>query len=253
MQLWRTFLAVTALTLGVSTTRADVVIDDFSVQNPGVVFNLAAPVGSTFSATDSLAGGMTRSVLVTQTANVSSPLIGSQTQVQLGFQSIPGPTVANVNGFSMSTTVNATANGVLTYSYASPLSLTMNGINAIAFTATQSDLFVPYSLTLTGTAGSTTFTGVVPAANVSFPTTVTNAISTSLVASLGDLSSVTLTINQGAGTVQSADLAIADFRLVGTPPQQDPVVPAPPALFLMLAALPALGFRKVRAKLGLAA
>ena len=246
MQMFRSFLAVLAVTMGVSTLRADVIIDDFTVTTPFTSYSLAAPVPSTFSQTDAIGGGITRGVVVTQVVNSSTPLSGDQTSGTLGAGALPA---SLGNGFTMSTTVFATANAVLSYTYSSAADLVTPGATAIQFRTVQSDLNVPYTVSITGSSGTVTVGGLIPASNTSFPATISSPLSSFSGAGLDGVTNVTLSINTGSNAIQSADLALTDLRFVAPPPTS---VPAPAAVFLLLAAAPALGFRSVRSKLGLA-
>jgi hypothetical protein len=232
--LFRATALVAVLALG-GSAKADFIIDDFSVPDSASAYNqLIGQSTSMFSATDTSAPGVTR----TSTATVTADILGGGTaRVRLG-QFTGG------NRFSLSTDDGLTATATLNYSYAAPQDLAAGG-TSVQFTFASADLGVPYSIQLTdgtntATQSGTTTTG---AGTYSFSTASFGGVD------LTAVTGVTLSLNQtqsggGPASVVSADFSLTDVRVLT--PTAAPVIPAPPAAVLVLAALPVLGLARAR-------
>lgn len=232
------FGAAVAATIawGGGAARADLVIDDFTIPNPTPGFVLVPTLGvSTASA--ALPGGVTRTLTVTETANLG----GGETRYRVG-------TVPGVGGRLTLTTGDTTANIRAAYTYSTAQNLSALG-TSLQFTFATADFGVPYSVqvsdgTNTATQSGTTFSG--PGAYSfsigSFGGGVNLSAITSIVLSLNR------NLSTGTGDVTSADFSLSAVEVLG-PTGPPPVVPAPPAAVLALAALPLLGLARVRRSL----
>lgn len=227
----RRLTAIFAVVVGLAVAnpaRADIVIDNFAGPNPGVVFALDAPVGSTFNRTDG-----NRTLLVTQTQNSFG--LPSSTNGIIGQTGVGGRFVLNTN-------TGTTAYASLSYSYASPLNL-MAGGTILNFAFTSTDLNVPFSVTIgDGTSTSTQVGLVTSPTNLSFDLSSFGGVNLDSVSSIKfDLNLNTLT---NASTT-SADFSVANITIT-TP--NVAAVPAPPAFALLLAAAPVVALRRWKAK-----
>ena len=231
-------MAVAAVLFTGTLAKADFVIDTFTAPNPATTYSLSAAVGSTYTQTDSLAGGITRALTVTQTENLLG-LAGSSNGV-IGNTALGGRYVLNTN-------TNTTAWSSLLYTYSAPQNLSVGG-TSVQFTFSSADLNTPFSVKISDGTVTKTQVGVVTSASVGTSYLPMSGFS-------GDgfdashVVSIELQLNRNALTgesTSSADFSLSDVR-VTTPP---PAVPAPPAAVLLLAAAPIVGLirrRKVTA------
>ena len=229
----RTLAAIAALLMVSAFARADVILDDFTSPTPGVEFAISNTNTSPYTITTDLGGGTIR----TATFTVTSPNPAGSFSL-----------VGVVGGGSVDMFFNSTSSGnaVINHVFGTPLDLQGIGGSAGAIRLTTQSIGNPdvaYTLdviTATGTlsaSGSFANSTVFVDRDVAF-----TSLNSSIPGGTGDLSQVTglkLTV-----TGNTAD----DFRLdkiAVTEPQQ---VPAPAGVFLALAALPVLGFRRYFAK-----
>ena len=227
--LLKSVVAVAAVLFTGTIAKADFVIDTFTTPNPATQYSLGAAVGATYSQSNSLPGGITRQLVVTQTANING-FAGSTT----GFIG----TVVSGGRFALSTNAGATAWASLLYTYSTAQNLSVGG-TAVLFTIASADLNTPFSVKISDGSVTKTQVGVVTSSSIG-----TLALPLSGFAGDGfDAShvvSVELQLNRNAVTGAStpeADVTLSDVRIT-TPP----AVPAPPAAFLLLAAAPVIGF-----------
>ncbi len=217
--------AALAVLLAASAARADIILDDFS--DPRTPFTITNPNPNPFTTgpTD-IGGGTVRNATFT----VTSPTPGTDSLV------------GGVGGGTVDIFFNSSSsgNGVIGYTFGTPLDFSAVGgsAGAVRLTTqsqpTSGNPEVAFLLSVQTATGTLSKTG-------SFANSsgfVDQEVALSSLTGTGDLSRVTglsLTVND-----QIAD----DFRLdkiALTQPQQ---VPAPPAAFLALAALPVLGLRR---------
>ena len=221
-----TLVALAVLVAGSTASRADVILDDFSNPHPAAQFLIGSQNANPYTLTTDLGGGTIR----TATFGVTSP-------------NPPGPfsLLGVVGGGSLDLFLDSTSSGYAVIKYALGTPLDLRGIGgssgAIRLTsqsaATVGNPDVPFTLSLFTPTGTLTETG----SFVNSAGFVDQDIAFSGFSGSGDISHVT-GVSLGV-TGHTAD----DFRLdkiALTQPQQ---VPAPPAAFLLLAALPALCLR----------
>ena len=208
--------------------KADFVIDTFNSPNPATPYSLAGPVGSTYSQLDALAGGISRQLVVTQTANTF--LAAGSTSGFIGNTVVGGR-------YALSTNAGATAWASLLYTYASPQNLSVGG-TAVQFTFASADLNTPFSVKISDGTVTKTQVGVVTSSSIGvFHLPLSGFSGDGFDAS--HVVSIELQLNRNAVTGEStpeADLTLSDVR-VTTPA----AVPAPPAVILLLAAAPVVG------------
>ncbi len=233
------YLAVLAIGFGSPAARADFVIDTFTTPSSAVNFSLAGPAGSTYTNTTTLEGGLTRLITVTQTANTFGS--AGATSGLFGQTSVGGR-------FVQSTNAGATAFTSLLYTYATPQDLSASD-TAVRFTFASADLNTPFSVRISDGTTTGTQVGVVTASTLGMFSLPINNFGVDL----NSIRSIELLLNRDANngtSVAEADLTLSDVRITApnaapTPPS----VPAPPALALFAAAVPALGLvRRARRK-----
>ena len=117
---------------------------------------MGAAVGATYTQSNSLPGGITRQLVVTQTANING-FAGASS----GFIG----TVASGGRFALSTNAGATAWASLLYTYATAQNLSVGG-TAVLFTIASADLNTPFSVTLSDGTVAKTQVGVVTSSSV---------------------------------------------------------------------------------------
>jgi len=230
--------ALAAVALTTSVARADIEIDNFSAPDPRVLYSIG-PDANPFVLNTDLGGGLSRTVTMTVTSAVgSNSLVG-----QVG----TGPSGGFLTA-SFDVASQGTAN--IVYSYTTAQNFNPTGTpGSLLFRAAGDNGFgpdIPLNITVTTATGNLEFHGFLPLT----PTVTDLDLAFSTFTGPGDLTQVTgVTINMTGG--QAADLLI-DSIGVRTPPP--PSVPAPPAAFLALAAVPALGlWRKIKARKAAAA
>ncbi|OWK36320.1 hypothetical protein [Fimbriiglobus ruber] len=221
-----------ALGLTGTAARADFVIDDFStpVTSTGYI-QLAAGVGATSArGPETTAAGVTRNILVTQTQSDGS--VGG-TEWKVG-----GGTL------SLATAPLTTANVDVTYTYSAPQNLSTAG-TSLSVTFPFADLGnIPYVVTIGDGTNTATQSGAITAGG----NTYTLSLSGFTGVDLTHVTSIELLVNGGASPQISADFQISNVSV--NTPNAPPSAPAPPAVVLMLAGVPALGLaRAVRRKL----
>ena len=214
-----------------SAARADFVIDDFNTPTSPLQYSLAGAVGSTFTDSTTLSPGLVRDLTVTQETNPSG--LGNKTNGTIGG-----------GAFDLATAANTTSFASLLYTYSTAQNLSAGG-TAVQFTFGFADLNTPFSVRIKDSSGaSANRTGTVTNATAGTFTLDLNGFGVDL----ASVSSIELLLNRNVNTgasTTSADLTLTDVRIT-TPPVTDlpPAVPAPPALALFAAALPALGLAR---------
>lgn len=231
----RAVVALAALVVGsVSQAKADFTLDNFSQPNPGVFYQIAALNANPYTLVTDLGVQPTIGVSVTRTGMVS---------VTSGLSPNAASGTIGAGGFEVSTAAASTAIATLSYTFSSVANFTATGVNALSVNFSSSDLGVPYSFRITDGTNTSTISGLATAGAGTY--------TTSLSAFSGvDLTAVTgfdVLLNQDVSGVTpskaSADFVIGNVSVVqSVPPTND--VPAPPAAFLALAALPILGLRR---------
>jgi hypothetical protein len=230
----RIAFALTALTAALAPARADFIIDTFANPTPATTYSLGTNPGSTFTATDALGGGVTRTTTVTLLANgffSSAPANG-----EIG-------TTAGFGRLSLNTASGATATAGLKYAYTAPKNFAAAG-GEIRFTFSFADQNVPISVRL---SDGTSTAVAVQAYSGSGPYAVGLGSFTGV--DLTRVSSVELVLNRdltnpnpGGGALTSADLTLTGGGVFPAAPSP---VPAPPAILLGLLAAAALGAARV--------
>ena len=228
-------VAAAAVLLTATVAKADFVVDTFVNASPAnpQTYSLGSADGSTYTATDVLPSGATRTITVVQ--NGATLFNGST-------QGIYGTTIAGglfqLNTGNVSTSA---AYASLKYAYGSGQNLSGAGTDVI-FTFLPLTTTAPFSVRLSDGTNVSTQVGVV---NGSLSATTFNlAVSGFTGVNLANIRSIELFLNRNAiaGTsVPDADITVTNVK-IGTPRDTGgPVVPAPPAVILLLAAAPALG------------
>ncbi len=229
-------LAVVAF-CAIGQTRADILIDDYSMPTPSVGYAIAPDANPTVITTD-LGGGTTRTVTLTVTNPASA-----------GTNALTGSIGSGL--FSASFDVFSSGTVQVAYTFATTLdfipnvpsggepgSLQFRGAGDSGFAAE-----IPVTITIATATGNLTGMTTLPLSTTFTPVD----LPFTGLSGTGDLTQVNgVTLDFTAG--QAADL-IFDSLNVTTPDAPPPSdVPAPPAIFLALAALPVLGLRRMLAK-----
>ena len=235
--LFRAAAVVAVLALG-GSAKADFIIDNFVTPNPATQFSLAAGAGSTFGpSVTALPGGVTRSLTVTQTVAGSSQ--AAQTTGYIGTDSVGGPAL------TLNTNTGTTANALVSYVYSTAQNLSAGG-TSLQFSFSFADLNTPYSVRITDSSNNTsTQSGIASSGAGIYSFSTGSFAGVNLSAVTGVLLSLNRNLTTGTGDVVSADIKLADVRVL-TPTVNPPSVPAPPAAVLVLAALPVLGLARAR-------
>jgi hypothetical protein len=222
-------VAVALLAGAAAPARADFVLDDFTTPNPATSFiPLGGTVGATTSRTD-IFGGITRDILVTQTANSLGTAGGSQYLV--------GTT--NVGGrLALATAPYATANVSVNYAYASPQNLSAGG-TALQMHFDFADFGVPFSVAISDGTHTSTQSGSATSGSGIYSLNMSSFSGVDLT----HVSNIDLLLNGGSSPVTSADFALSEVVITTPTP-----VPAPPAALLAMAALPVLSVRRMLVK-----
>jgi len=238
--------AIAALILTSTVAKADFVIDTFSSPTPAILYTLGTAGGSVYNnGPTTVAPGVTRTITVTQVGSVTNAAGGF-----IGTSSIDG------KAFQLNTSnssIGSASYAKLTYTYASAQNLTSGGpVLRFSFDALASP--TPFSVVVSNGTTSAIQTGLVLPSSSS--TSLAIPLSTFIGTTLGSITSIDLFVNRNVSTNTSspdADVTLRDVRISqDTPPPVDPVVPAPPAALLLLAAAPAFGLvRFGRRKLGM--
>ncbi len=236
--------AIAALLLTTTVAKADFVIDTFTSPNPAATYTLGTTTGSVFnSGPSTVSPGVTRTIAVTQVGNVTIAAGGFY-----GTSAIDGA------AFQLNTSnssIGSASYAKLSYTYATAQNLTAGGpVLRFSFDAIQNA--TPFSVVLSDGTTSATKTGLVNVSSSS--TSFAIPLSTFSGTNLNAITSVHLFVNRNVLTNTSspdADITLRDVRVSQDIPV-DPVVPAPPAAILLLAAAPAFGLvRFGRRKLGM--
>jgi len=243
-KLARTAVAIAALVLTSTVAKADFIIDTFTTPNPATFYTLGNTSGSVYNnGPTTVAPGVTRTITVTQSGNISFAAGG-----------FIGNSLFDGKAFQLNTSNSATAASYakLSYTYTSPQNLTVGGpVLRFSFDALASP--TPFSVVVSNGTTSAVQTGLVVAGSSS--TSLAIPLSSFVGTTLNSITSIDLFVNRNVTTNTSspdADITLRDVRISQDVPPVDPVVPAPPAVLLLLAAAPALGFvRFGRRKLGL--
>ena len=237
-------VAIAAALLTGTAAKADFVIDTFTTPNPATVYALGNTAGSTYSSGPSvLAPGVTRTITVNQVGNVTIAAGGF-----FGTSAIDG--AAFQLNTSNSVVLQSASYAKLNYAYSSAQALSAGG-PVLRFSIDALSTPTPFSVVLSDGVTSATKTGLVAVSGSS--TSFSIPLSTFIGTNLGAITSINLFINRNVTTnfsAPDADITLRDVRVSQDIPV-DPVVPAPPAAILLLAAAPAFGLvRFGRRKLG---
>ncbi|QEL14219.1 hypothetical protein [Limnoglobus roseus] len=233
----RAVVAIAAFVVGaVGQAKADFVLDDFSQPTTGTFYQITAQNGNPFNLTTNLGTPPTLGVSVTRSATVS---------VTTGLSPNAASGTIGAGSFEVSTAANSTAVATLAYSFSAPADFTTTGVNALSVNFSNSDLGVPYSFRITDGTNTATISGLATAG----PGTYTTSLSAFSGVNLAAVTGFEVLLNQdpsGAlASKSSADFIIGNVSVVQeVPPPPTNDVPAPPAVFLALAALPVLGLRR---------
>lgn len=233
----RAAAAVAVLLAGSAAVRADFTLDGFDNPAVPVTANQTGPGSGSLPSVTFTPPGAT--VTATRTINYTVTQVGSGTATYS--LTVGGGALGADLGLSAAatTSIGYTFSGPVDFIPNVPAGGTPGSIEVTGFgQADANGNQTGYSLTvLTAGGGSLTATGSLTSV------ISTNAISLAGLTGTGDLSQVTgltLTLNSGA----AADLQL-DSLAVTTPAAPDNnMVPAPPAVLLALAAVPALGLRR---------
>jgi len=237
------FLAAVVAALGMAgTSRADFVIDDFSVPSPASFYLIDLLNSNPYTRTDALSNGLTRNLSVTvQTPNPTNPNSAS------GFIGTRPSGTPSGPLFSMDSDNSSTVISNLSYTGFVGALANFSLVNAIHLDFLNLDSGIattttPLSIDLITSSGTLNYSGFVSDSNVPF---TFSAYLSSFTGS-GDLTQVTglnVTLNGGASSRQAADFVLDRIRVS--------TVPAPPAALLGLLALPILGlYRRQRESAG---
>jgi hypothetical protein len=243
-----TSAAVIAAVLSTTTpAKADFIIDTFTSPNPATTYTLGTTTGSVFNSSPSKVGpGVTRTIEVTQ--------VGNATIAAGGFYGNSAIDFAAFQLNTSNTSFGSASYAEPTYAYASDQNLDAGGpVLRFSFDALQTS--APFSVVLSDGTTSATRTGLVNASSSS--TNIAIPPSTFIGTNLTAITPVSLYVNRNATATPNfsapdADITIRDIRVSQDIPPVVPVVPAPPAAILLLAAAPAFGLvRFGRRKLGM--
>lgn len=227
----RFLMGMVAAFAATTAAKADFVIDTFTSPTPATVYTLGNTSGSTYSSGGSaLGGGLTRTITVNQVGNVSIAANGF-----FGTSAFDGP------AFQLNTSnssIGSATWALLNYSYAAPVNLAVGGpILKFSFDALATP--TPFTVVVGDGSSTASQTGLVAVSASS--TTFNFNLSAFSGVDLSSINSVQIYVNRNTTTNFSAadtDITIRDIRVA----QNDtPVIPAPPAVVLLLAAAPALG------------
>jgi len=232
----RFLMGVVAVFIASTAAKADFVIDTFTTPTPATVFTLGNTDGSVYSSgSSSLGGGLTRNITVTQVGNVSIAANGF-----FGTSAFDGP------AFQLNTSnssIGSATFALLDYTYAAPVDLAVGGpVLFFSFDALATP--TPFTVVVTdGMGGTSTQTGLVAVSAAS--TTFSFPLVDFTGVDLTSVSGLQIYVNRNTVTGTSSadtDITIRDIRVS----QGDtPVIPAPPAAVLLLAAAPALGLARL--------
>jgi hypothetical protein len=240
MTRWFTRMVAVAAALGAAgSASADILVDNFATPNPQTLYNVLNPNTSPVQIGPTLiAAGLNRTMVATLTA---PPTPTS------GVTYMNGGIGAGSFSFSLASGLPpANGNAVLTYAYTSAQNFSA---------ATNLDIFVnssdggqgnglPIHVAIGTSGGTRTFDGTLNGS-------VNNVLFSAPLASFGgsgsfsSTNSISITFNDGAsGGSPDEDFTISNVSL-RVPTSS---VPAPPALFLVGAAVPVLAIRRWNAK-----
>jgi hypothetical protein len=233
-------VAAVALLIGAAApAKADFVLDDFST--PGVFYQISQLNSNPYSLSTSLGTNSALGVAVTRTATVDV-IAGLSPGAALG--TIGHNSSTGVNGFEVSTAAASTATARATYSFSAPANLTATGVSAVSLGFLFSDQNVPYSFVVKDSHGnSATVSGSATAGPGNYTTNLSAFTAANPAIDLTSVTGFDIALNENLAT--NASTTSADFVLGSVSIVQPNAVPAPPAILLAVAALPALGLRRV--------
>lgn len=235
--LFTSIVTTLAVALSGASARADILIDDFGLPNPGTSYAIGGGPNPTVVNT-ALGGGLNRTITLTVTT--PNPVTSNRLVGDIGEGS-----------FSANFASNASGTVQIAYNYSSAVNFIPNvpaggAIGDLSFTGNGDSGFassIPLTLTVATATGNLTYNGTLPLSQT--PSTTTVPLSG--LTGTGDLAQVTgVTINMTAGA--AADLVFDSLGVTTPAAPPPPAVPAPPALVLALAAVPALGLLRARRK-----
>ena len=227
---------------GATAARADFVIDTFVTPNPRITYALDAPATSSYTRTDTLNDGtsdITRTLVVSQTENRDGNVGATDGNI--------GKTTAGTGGqFVLNTAAGTTSTALLTYDYGRSARNLAAGGSDIRFAIIDTDLATPFSVRISDGTKSAVVTRTVltsAAETVVLPVSefAGKGVDLTKITSVQLLLNGDLSETNPVATKRSADLTISDVRITTVNP---PAVPAPAALALVAAAVPALGFAR---------
>ena len=244
----RAVAAVALLTGAAMPAKADVLLDDFSNPNPAVSYSISSTSPAPFSNSTNLGTSALLGVTVNRTASVNVT-DGLTTFPTTGFVGVDSNLGA---GFAIFTPGGTTAVGDLKYTFGSAANFTTSGVDSLSLNFKSADLNVPYSFVLTDANGTKAIvTGLETASSGQGAGTYTTSLSAFVANNPAiDLTKITefdIEVNGKSGSLSpapSADFQLGSVSIV----QSANPVPAPPAVLLAAAALPALGLRRVLRK-----
>lgn len=228
-------VALATMTLA-GSSRADFVIDSFNAPTAGVNYQITQLNTNPWDRTDAIGNGLTRATHV----EVVSPLPPT-------FNAVGG----TLGGGAFSMDVNNSSNAFSTMTYTGFTSTTGNfsgsdGIELRFINLNPGNLpngpvapTMPVHLAIATVSGTMTYTAQV--AGFGLPFTVSAGFGA--FSGSGDLSQVTsvkVSFNEGQDARVASDFILDEIKVTA--------VPAPPAVFLVAAAVPALVFRRRLAK-----
>jgi hypothetical protein len=226
-----------AIALG-GSAKADIIIDNFSAPNPAGYYQISLLNGNPFNRTDAIGGGVSRSLRV----SVVSPIPAANNAVS-GY--------IGAGTFSMDTDNATVANSRLVYT-GLPANWTMeSGIRMSFINLNPGNVpgggvapTMPVSIAIATVGGTLTYTANVAGSGLPFSVFAPMS-SFSGTGNLANVTSVTVTLNNTSGARQAVDFVLDEIRTT--------TVPAPPAVFLVAAAVPVLALRRRMAKKAAAA
>lgn len=241
----RVLLASAAVTLFGVAARADIQIDSFTQPNPAAEYSLGTGAPAEFTRTEGIAPtngvATTRTLLVRQIANNGT---GGSTPTEGRIGLTPGGP-----RFVMDVNTGATSFASLTYNYGSDLDISTG--TDLQFTITFLDQEAPFALRITDAAGdSFTVSELAPQTQTGSTFNIGLGAFTANGVDLSQVRSIQILLNNNGGeggSIESVDVSLTDITVLAPLPPAP--VPAPPAVVLLLAAVPALGaVRLIRRK-----
>jgi len=228
----RFLMGMFAAVAATSAAKADFVIDTFIVPTPATTYTLGTANGSVYSSgAMALGGGLTRTITANQ--------VGPVTLAATGFF---GSSAIDGQAFQLNTSnssIGSATWALLNYSYATPVNLAVGGpVLKFSFDALATP--TPFTVIVGDGTLTASQTGVVAVSTSSttfeLPLTGFGSVDLSMI------NSVQIYVNRNTVTDFSqpdVDITLRDIRVSQS--DTNPVIPAPPAVVLLLAAAPALG------------